>query len=56
MNLSGNLHEVPPYLQDIQRFPLKMCNCDYIVFDMNGIWYNIVYIYKFFMGDRIWRI
>ena len=51
-----NLQEVPPHIQDIQPFPSQVCNFDDIVFDMNIIWYKMVCSYKFFRGDRIWRI
>ena len=55
LNLAGNLQEVPPYLKDIQPFPSQVYNFDDILFDMNGIWCNMVCTYKLFTGERIWR-
>ena len=32
-----------------------MRNCDEILFNPNRSWYRILYTYKFFTGDKMWR-
>ena len=46
---------IPEDLEDIQTQPPQVWNCDKIGFDPNGSWRKVVYNYKFFTGDRMWR-
>ena len=45
----------PEYLKYIQPRPSQVCNCGKIGFDTSGSWRKVVYAYRFFTGDRIWR-
>ena len=47
INLSGNPQEVLTYLQDNQHCLSQLWNFDEIGFDLNGIWFKIVYNYNY---------
>ena len=49
------LELVLPDLQDIQPRPSQMWNCDNIGVDSNYNWNKMVFLYKLFTGDRLWR-
>ena len=56
LNLPGKIQEVLPDLQDIQPLLLQVCNFDKILSDLNVSWCKMLFPYKLFTGDKIWRI
>ena len=47
---------VPPELHKIQPRATQVWNCDEIGLDPNGKWRNVVCTYKYFQGERIWKV
>ena len=53
--LPVKLQEVPLNLIKIQNRPLQVWKYDKIGLDLYGNWKNMVFTYKFFVGDRMWK-
>ena len=47
---------VPPDLTQIQPRATKVWNCDEIGLDPNGKWHKVVCTYKYFQGERMWKV
>ena len=58
VNSHGNHHRkiVPPKLHQIQPRATQVWNCDEIGLNPNGKWRNIVCTYKYFQGERMWKV
>ena len=58
VNSHDNHHRkiVPPDLHQIQPRATQVWNCDEIGFDPNGKWCKVVCTYKYFQGDRMWKV
>ena len=46
----------PPDLHQIQPRATQVWNCDEIGFDPNGKWRKVVCTYKYFQGERMWKV
>ena len=47
---------VPPELHQIQLRATQVWNCDEIGFNPNSTWRKVVCTYKYFQGDRMWKV
>ena len=47
---------IPYELADIQLRSTQVQNCDQFGFDTNGRWNKVIYTYKLFQGERIWKV
>ena len=47
---------VPADLHQIQPRATQVWNCDEIGFDPNGKWSKVVCTYKYFQGERMWKV
>ena len=55
LNLPGSIQEVPSDLKYIQPLSYQVWYCNDIGFDLNEKWRKILFTYKFFTGERVWR-
>ena len=58
VNSHDNHHRknFPPDLHQIQPRATQVRNCDEIGLDPNGKWRKVVCTYKYFQGERMWKV
>ena len=58
VNSHDNHHRtnVPPDLHQIQPRATQVWNCEEIGFDPNGKWRKVVCTYKYYQGERMWKV
>ena len=47
---------LPTNIHQIQPRSTQVCNCDEIGFEPNGKYHKFLCAYKFFQGERIWKL
>ena len=56
INLSCKNMNIPSGLNGIQPRATQVWKYDEIGFDPNGRWNKVIYTYKLFQGERMWKV
>ena len=47
---------IPSDLNDFQPRDTQVWNCDEIWFESNEIWNKVIFTYKLFQGEQMWKV